>query len=114
MGNFFRKPNTVQEHLQSIKDMSKVVSTADSYDVVVNIMFADSKFNPGRVEVWYIFSKSVRNHLPVSEHELLDLHFSKWICLLRQHLTDYTKIFHDIENEWKKTRWIAEKASEFS
>ena len=114
MGNFWRKPITVQDRLQSVKDMSKTVSSADSYDVVVNMMFADSKFNPGRVEVWYVFSRTIRDHLPASEHESLDRYFSKWMCLLRRQLPDYVKRFHDIENEWKKTGSCVDKMSEFS
>ena len=47
---------SMQDRLQSVKDMSKTVSSADSYDTVVSMMFADSKFNLGRVEVWYVFS----------------------------------------------------------
>ena len=77
-------------------------------------MFADSKFNPGRVEVWYVFSRAIRDHLPASEHESLDRYFFKWMCVLRRKLPDYVKRFHDIENEWKKTGWCFEKMNEFS
>ena len=104
----------MQDSLQSVKDISKTVSSADSYDMVVNMMFADSKFNPGRVEVWYVFSRAIRDHLPASEHESLDRYFFKWMCVLRRKLPDYVKRFHDIENEWKKTGWCFEKINEFS
>ena len=114
MGNFWRKRITMQDRLRSVKDMSENVSSAASYDVLVNMMFADSKFNPGRVEVWYVFSQAIRDHLLVSEHESLHRYFSKGMCVLRWRLPYYVKRFHDIENEWKKTGWCFKKMNEFS
>ena len=90
--------------IQSIKDMSKTVSSVGSYDVVVNMMFADLKFSLCHVEVWYVSSWAIWDILPPSEHELLDRYFSKWICLLRQQLLDYDYRFHEIRNEWTKMR----------
>ena len=85
MGNLFNKPSNY-DPTERICQLTKIITTAHGYDNTITEMFEDGIFSRGRVEVWYIASCAVHNHLPVDQHPMLDDYFWKWMSVFVDHL----------------------------
>ena len=101
MGNFLYK--TIDNYEERICDLSKTITTAHSYDRIISEMFDDGKFNIGRVEVWYIMSCVVRDHMSVEQHPLLDHYFWKWMTVFVTRLPREKRPLQIIKESWWKT-----------
>ena len=86
-----------------------MITTAHSYNNCISEMFEDGVFSMGRVEVWYIASCAVRDHLPIHQHPLLNHYFWKWMSVFMHHLPHDTERFQSMKDSWQKTGWVVKK-----
>ena len=108
MGIFFSKP-VVYDPTERICELSKMITTAHSYNNCISEMFEDGVFSMGRVEVWYIASCAVRDHLPIHQHPLLNHYFWKWMSVFMHHLPHDVERLQSMKDSWQKTGWVVKK-----
>ena len=105
MGIFFSTP-IVHDPTGRICELSKMVTTAHSYNNCIGEMFEDGVFSMEWVEVWHIWSCAVYGHLPVDQHTLLNNYFWKWMSVFMLHLRHDTERLQFMKDSWQKTGWM--------
>ena len=108
MGIFFSKP-IVHDPTGRICELSKMITTAHSFNNRISEMFEDGDFSMGGVEVRYIASCAVHDHLPVDQHPLLNHYFWKWMSVFICHLPHDMEHLQSMKDSWQKTGWVTKK-----
>ena len=112
MGNFLHKRDPIEEITERVSQLSKTsITSALDYNAIVKEMFED-KISTGRVTVFVMLSYIVRDHLPLSEHGLINHYFWNWITYLERKLP--RENFMEIKQKWSKSGWRLTKIYEQS
>lgn len=108
MGNWLscdrRQHQDIERYTIAIIGLAKNIVSADGYNHTVTALFEDGKFSHGRIEVWYIFSRSVRKQLCVREQERFEQYFQYWLAHIKKNMSTYHERLQQIKNIWELTK----------
>ena len=84
-----------------IYNLAKKLSSATEFEDCSIVMFDDGVFNHGRMEVWYCFAHAMWEHLPISEHMMLDRYVRKWFIHFLTKLPEQKNCIQEMQSEWE-------------
>ena len=99
---FSNSATTLNGYETVIASHSQNIISLHSYQICIANLFADQKYNWGRIKVWFYVSQLVYKSVAVHERDEFHETVCQWFCVFETKCPDCCAQLQDMRNIWEQ------------